>query len=768
MRRGMLMRGWMLAGIRRNPGPLIGTLVAVVTAATLTVASVSLLAAQATAPAGRLAGASVVVAGSTQVSETTGHGEDAQTESAPLSAYRGVPASLAQRLAQVPGVASAAGETGFPGGVVRPGDVDLIAVTARPGVAPDVLAQRIKTALVETAPHGGRDYTIATGAARGDLANLSVAAERVNGRTLAASVVPVIVLIAFFVLAGTTALSVSLRRRRFALLRAVGATRGQVRRAILGELALLGVAGGGVACLPGALLGAAGARALAAHGLFPPGSTAWLSPWLLLISCGSSVLVAALSGWIAARRAGRVSPAQALREAGAADPKWPHPVRILLGLGAMAGAGALMTATFDQNAPDSQLALAGPLLMVCMVAVALLGPLLVAFAAWLARSLCNVAGRTIGGPSARLALASIAAQPRRTASAVIPVALAVALVGSIYFANQTAIHNAAVQSASTVTATDVLSGDGLTMSVLRQAADQPAAAGEFSGVHAAAGLAPITVAAADPDLEQIYGEVVAGGPLSQVLNLGVTSGSLTSLRPGQIAVSALEAGSGALGVHTGSRVTMYLPDGTPYRATVSAIYSRSLAAGDVLLPADVVAGHTGTLPGFTEILVSGGTAAGLAAVAAGHPGLHVASRSVYNAQSQQASAQDDFANNMILGVVALLAAVSLVNTLVVATVERRRLLRLLGRLGTTKGQLTAMFGWHVLFVAVTGVVAGIAAGAATLLGVTRAQTGAWTPYITAGPAVTIIAVVGVLTAASILIPFRLMTRREPTLSPLAS
>ncbi|HEX6524760.1 MAG TPA: FtsX-like permease family protein [Streptosporangiaceae bacterium] len=749
MRGRMLMRGWMLAGMRRNPGPLIGTLVAVVTAAMLTVASVSMLAAQATAPAGRLAGASVVVAGNTQVSETIGHGEDAETQSAPLSAYRGVPMSLAQRLAQVTGVASAVGESGFPGGVVRPGDVDLIAVTARPGVTPDVLAQRIKTAL-----NGGRGYTIATGAARGDVANLNVAAERTNGRVLAASVVPVIVMIAFFVLAGTTALSVSLRRRRFALLRAIGATRGQVRRAILGELTLLGAAGGALACLPGALLGAAGARALADHGLFPPGSAAWLSPWLLLISCGASVLVAALSGWIAARRAARVSPAQALRDSHK-DPKWPHPVRILLGLGAMGGAGALMTATFNQNTPDSQLSLAGPLLMVCMVAVALLGPLLVAFAAWLARSLRNVVGSTAGGASARLALASIAAQPRRTASAVIPVALAVALVSSIYFANQTATHNAASQSASTVTATDVLSGDGLTTSVLHQVMNQ-------AGVHAAAGMAPVTVAAADPDLEQVYGEIVTDGPLTQVLDLGVTSGSLTALRPGQIAVSALEAGN--LGVHAGSRATVYLPDGTPYQATVSAIYSRSLAFGDLLLPAAVAAGHTGTPPGFTEVLVSGGTAAGLSAVAAGHPGLHVASRSVYNAKSQQASAQDNFANNLILGVISLLAAVSLVNTLVVAIVERRRLLRLLGRLGTTRGQLTAMFGWHALFVALTGVLAGIAAGAATLLGVTRALTGTWTPYITPGPAIAIIAVVGVLTAASILIPFRLMARREPTLA----
>ena len=108
------MRGWMLAGIRRGPGPLIGTVVASAAAAVLTVAAISTAAAHTQAPAGRLASASVVVAGSTNISVTHGSGQDAEHESLPLPAYRGVPASLARRLAQVPGAASAVGESGLP------------------------------------------------------------------------------------------------------------------------------------------------------------------------------------------------------------------------------------------------------------------------------------------------------------------------------------------------------------------------------------------------------------------------------------------------------------------------------------------------------------------------------------------------------------------------------------------------------------------------------------------------------------------------------
>jgi putative ABC transport system permease protein len=740
------MGGWMLSGIRRGPGPLIGTVVASATAAVLMVSAISIAAANTDAPVGRLAGASVVVAGSTNVTVTQGSGQNANIESLPLPAYRGVPAALAPRLAAVPGAASAEGESGFPNGTVRPGDVDLVAVTAKPGVSPDVLASRIRAAL-----HGGQGYTIATGAARGDIANLNAPIERSNGQSLAGALIVPIVAISLFVLASTTALAVNLRRRRFALLRAVGATRGQVRRAILLELAVCGAVGGALGWLPGAALGALGLRALAAHQMLPAGSAAWLSPWLLAIACGASTLVAWLSGQVAARRGSRTAPAQALRET-AAERKWPNPVRVALGIIAAGGSGTLAVFTLDQKSAAGQLGLAFPLLLACMLAIALLGPLLVAFTAWLTRPTAAV-----GGAPARLALAAIAAQPRRAASAVIPVALAVAMIGTVYFANTSIEHATAGQASSTVTAGNVLSGADLTAATLRQVRALP-------GVTAAAGVMPVSAAVTDPDLDQAYGEAVTGGPLGPLIDLGVTSGSTTAPRPGQIAVSALEAGSNGLNVHTGSTITVYLPDGTPYRATVSAIYNRSLASGDLLIPASVATGHTGTPPGYSQILVSGGTGAELARFATAHPGLHVTSRSVANEQSAQATAQNSFANDLILGVLGALSAVALVNTLVVTTVERRRVLRLLGRVGATRAQVAAVFGWHAVFVIGTGLVAGAAAGAVTLLTVTRAITGSWTPYIPLDAGAGLVAVVAALTLGAVMIPFGLMSGREPTLA----
>ena len=740
------MRGWWLAGVRRAPGPLLGTIVASAAAATLSVAAASIAASHTQVPAGRLAPASVVVAASTSVSAHVGSRDDAP-ERLPLPAYRGVPATLATELARVPGVATATGESGFPNGVVRAGDVDVIAVTAKPGVRSQLLAQRIKTTL-----HGGRGYTIATGAARGDLADLNAPVERSNGQSLGGALIPPIVLISLFVLATTAALAVNLRRRRFALLRTIGATKGQVRRAIMGELSVCGLAGGLLGVLPGAALGVLGTRALAAHQLLPPGSSAWLSPYLLLIACGGSALTAWLSAQVAARRGGRTSPAQALRET-AADRRWPNPLRVLLGLAAVGGSVTLTVFTLQEKSPAGQLALALPLLLACMLAVALLGPLLVALAAWLARPLARA-----GGPSARLALAAVSAQPRRTASAMIPVAMAVALISSVYFSNTSIGHATARQAGTTVTADHEITGPQLIDGTLDHLRSLPQ-------VSAAAGVAPVSVAATDPDLEQVYGEAVAGGPLNRVLDLGVTAGQLTSLRPGQIAVSVLEAGSGDLGVHLGSRITVYLPDGTPYHATISALYRKSLATGDVLIPAAVAAGHTGTRPGYAQVLVRGGSPGALAALTAAHPGWHLAGRNVANAQAAQATAQDSFGTDLILGVIGTLCAVSLITTLAVATGERRRSLRLLGCAGATRGQAAAVFGWHAVFVIVTGLAAGTAAGALTMLAVTRAVTGSWAAFIPVAPAAGLVAGITVLTLAAVLIPFRLMLRREPALNP---
>ncbi|MGH3399848.1 MAG: ABC transporter permease, partial [Streptosporangiaceae bacterium] len=510
-----------LATLRRRPAPLIGTLVSL-TVAALLVTIVSGLVGTAitmTLPAGRLAGATVVVAGNPNVRFTYGTGQGASAETVPLPGYRRVPAGLAARLAALPGVARAipqvsvpvalelpggrvvtggqAGLTGYdwpsaaltpftldsghapagPGQIVvgagvarsaglrtgdqvrlagasqppytvvgvagsgrnpaqnssvfwsaaqadaeygHPGSADLIGVIARRGTAAPALAARVRTVLASTvlastvlantvlantplasAGLAGAHLSVVTGTARGPAADLAAAPDKGNLSALALNLGIVMVIVSMFVVAGAVSLSVLQRRRQFALLRAVGASSGRLRRMIMVELAVLGILGALIGYLPGVWLSSLALRGLAGQQFIPAGTRLWTSPLVLLIAAGAGVLVAELAGFVAGRRASRVRPAEALAEA-SVERRWPHPVRVMLGIIALGGAVALGIFALGQNAsPGQQSSNALFTLLISMAAVAFLGPLLVAAAELVLR----LPLRLLSGAAGRLALA---------------------------------------------------------------------------------------------------------------------------------------------------------------------------------------------------------------------------------------------------------------------------------------------------------------------------------------------------------------------------
>ena len=107
----------------------------------------------------------------------------------------------------------------------------------------------------------------------------------------------------------------------------------------------------------------------------------------------------------------------------------------------------------------------------------------------------------------------------------------------------------------------------------------------------------------------------------------------------------------------------------------------------------------------------------------------------------------------------LLAAVTVVNTLVMTAVDRRQALALLRRVGATTGQLLRVTAWQSALLAGTGIIAGVAAGGVTLVTMTRALTGSW-PYVPVPAALAITGIVLVLTLAGTLGPTALLLRRE--------
>ena len=123
-------------------------------------------------------------------------------------------------------------------------------------------------------------------------------------------------------------------------------------------------------------------------------------------------------------------------------------------------------------------------------------------------------------------------------------------------------------------------------------------------------------------------------------------------------------------------------------------------------------GHLGT-DAVGSILVRNARprAPALGSLAARFPGLGVASRSVVNAQDAQIDAQNSYLNDLALGLILALAAVTLINTLMVATLERREILGLLNRVGATPRQLVRATALQAATVGAVGIALGTAAGA---------------------------------------------------------
>ncbi|MBV1856528.1 ABC transporter permease [Catellatospora tritici] len=231
-----------------------------------------------------------------------------------------------------------------------------------------------------------------------------------------------------FVIANTFTMLVTQRTRQFALLRAVGARRAQVRRAVLAEAVVLGVVGATFGVALGVGLGLLAMRVLPVVGTVEYA----VSPWAILLGYAVGILVTVVSAYGSARRAARVSPMAALRT-DAEVPRRSLLLRTVLGLVAVA-AGVVMIASTkaaELDEPARVQAMAGAVL--AWVGVLLMAPVLVA---GVLRPLARLLGAR-GGPVTRIALRNAVRDPRRTAATASALMIGLSLVCAFATVGQT-------------------------------------------------------------------------------------------------------------------------------------------------------------------------------------------------------------------------------------------------------------------------------------------------------------------------------------------
>ncbi|MEU6864941.1 FtsX-like permease family protein [Streptomyces sp. NPDC046876] len=580
---------------------------------------------------------------------------------------------------------------------------------------PEALAARARTAL------DGRALVL-TGPARALDPQLDGAKELLSG--IGGSFGGIATLVAVFTAAATVALSVGLRSREFALLRALGATPRQIRRTVATEALLVAPAAGALGCVPGTALAAWWFGQLKEKGAIPAGVDLTVS-WIPLASAVALGLATALlAGLAAARRPARIRPGLALAAA-AVERLRPGWIRTPLGLAALAGGTACAGLAATGTGEDAANAALG-VVMLFMLAVALLGPLI-------ARACTAVLGLPLraGGAPGALAAANSRTHARRLASAITPIVLATAFSSTLVFLHTSEERAVRQQQETGLLADHVVPGPG-----------SSAGAGSGVPVTRTAVLAEVG-SGGDRRLETASAQgVPSGADLATVQDLGVREGSLARLRPGTVALDRTLAEAARASV--GDRIALRLPDGTPAAPEVVAVYTRGLGLGQVTLPAADLAGRT-TAGRPTELLVRGPAPAAAAGAA-----IPAAQWTARQSQDRELGA---WANTTMAAVLGGFAAVAAANTLVMTVLDRRRELRMLRLVGSTRRQVLRMLRWEALLIGGAGTALGTAIALATLNPLTRAVTGA-PPHIPPLLYASIAAAVLGLGLAATLIPGR--------------
>lgn len=315
------------------------------------------------------------------------------------------------------------GVTGYVGGPV-PDDDTAGHWVLRTDRDPATLLPAIRDVLPEALP--GMNIDVSTGDDARAAALNDLTGDFDVFRTLLLGFAGVALVVGIITISNTFTILVAQRRRQIGLLRAVGASTGQVRGRLLWEAVLLG--------LIGSLLGLGVGIAVAAVGATITGSLYWglvLRPTELLAALGVGVLATLLSVIGPSFTATRVSPVEALQAVpSAARAKRLSMTRAVLC--ALFGAAGISLVAVSRM--SDAWALAWAMGAGFLLSVAVLGS-----APFYIPPLLRLLGRILGftGATTRLAATNAARNPQRAAATAVALMLAVGLVVTLQVAVST-------------------------------------------------------------------------------------------------------------------------------------------------------------------------------------------------------------------------------------------------------------------------------------------------------------------------------------------
>lgn len=579
--------------------------------------------------------------------------------------------------------------------------------------------------------------------------------------------------VAGLVISNTFQVLVAQRTRTLALLRCVGAGRGQIRRSVLTEAAIVGL----LASVTGFALGTGivvvGLRVLAQA--FPAaalGTTVPVSPVVPIVSIGVGLAVTVLAAFVPARMATRVAPVAALRpiegaveSSGGTARRRVTVVALVLGGAMLAGGVALALGLSGTDQADAgvlgglALGIVGGLISVCglLVGSVFLVPRVLPL-------LGRLAGRSV---PARLATANAVRNPRRTSATTNALVIGVALV-VMMSTGAVSARESLLSALDSTFPIDVVASTADPSSPITPAQIQ--AVDEVDGIAASATVSSTSDVEISDGTNTLYPSVTAfgSGDPSQVLRApGVLDGLVddTIVLDEDITFGSFSDGDTVTVTGTGGETRELRVVTAPITGTLAYVTPATLeqVAPDVPVNgvwariadgADSVAVANGVQTTVNDLTTSDTEGSVL---------------SVSGAALERAAFGQiiDTMLSVVIGLLAVAVVIALVgvaNTLSLSVLERRRESATLRAMGLTRRQLRGMLAVEgVLIAAVGALIGGVAgilygwAGAAIVLG-GFGEPQLAVPWVQLGAVAAVALVAGLL--ASVL-PARSAVRQSP-------
>ncbi|MFI9253672.1 ABC transporter permease [Streptomyces sp. NPDC053069] len=616
----------------------------------------------------------------------------------------------------------------------HPGQVSAFGVLPDKGTDPERVRNAVGQAL------HGTTAQVSTGTARGPVEFLDAAAARTRLVSMGGAMGGTSLLVAVLVVVGTFALTVQQRHRELALLRAIAATSGQIRRLLGREALIVGAAAGTVGALLGLPLGGWLHSRFVALGAVPDTLEHTVSVFPPLAALAATLLGAWAAARIASRRIARIRPTEALAEARTerTRPAWG---RITAGLLLLTGGVVLVVVLTSLRTEPASTPVTFLAVVVLSTSVALLGPLLVRAAALLLTGPLRLTGH--GG---RLATANLRGNAARMASVVTPLTLLIGMTCTVLFVQSTLGEAARSQARDGIRADWVVAAQG--PGVPAEAAQRLRA-----GHDTVTEIVRTTVRVG---LDKYPAQGVTPAGLDRTWDPQVTAGSLARLGPGTVAVSRLAADQHH--VKPGSTLKLTLGDGTPATLTVAAVYARGLGFGDFTFSHDLVARHVDNPLASSVLVGTTRTQTQLATTLREFPGLRILSPVEADALQADRQRTNAEVNYLAMGLVLAFTAIAVVNTLAMSVAERVREFALLRLAGATRRQVLRMLRTEVLSVLFLATALGSGIALAVLTAFSVGMTGRAAPTVTPLFYVAVVGIAGLLALVASALPGRAALR----------